>query len=94
MWTHSNLLLCLVKNLQFEIVPVDPASDRDRLKGLRGDGGVREVWLSHGHEDHFMHLDLFEDVPQLVSELDAPQLSNVELFLDGYGIKQEDQDLP
>jgi len=74
-------LLCLV----------DPASDRDRLKGLREGGGVRKVWLSHWHEDHFMHLDLFEDVPLLMSELDAPQLSDVEIFLDGYGIKQEDQ---
>ncbi len=64
------------------------------IKGLREDEGVREVWLSHWHENHFMHLDLFEDVPLLMSEQDAPQLSDVELFLDGYGIKQEDQDLP
>lgn len=70
---------------------IDPASDRDRLKGLRKDGGVREVWLSHWHEDHFMHLDLFEDLPLLISEQDAPQLSDVELFLDGYGIEKEDQ---
>jgi len=64
---------------------IDPASDRDRLKGLRKDDGVRQVWLSHWHEDHFMHLDLFEDLPLLISEQDAPQLSDVELFLDGYG---------
>ena len=70
---------------------IDPASDRERLKRLGTKNGVREVWLSHWHEDHFMHLDLFEDVPLLISEQDAPQISDVELFLDGYGIKKEAQ---
>jgi glyoxylase-like metal-dependent hydrolase (beta-lactamase superfamily II) len=68
---------------------IDPASDRDRLKRLRDESGVKEVWLSHWHEDHFMHLDLFEEVPFLMSEQDAPQLSALELFLDGYGIEKE-----
>ena len=36
---------------------VDPAGDRDRLIRLRRAEGVREVWLSHWHEDHFMHLE-------------------------------------
>ena len=70
---------------------IDPASDRERLKRLGTKNGVRQVWLSHWHEDHFMHLDLFEDVPLLISEQDAPQISDVELFLDGYGIKKEAQ---
>jgi len=70
---------------------IDPASDRDRLKGLHKNGGVREVWLSHWHEDHFMHLDLFDGLPLLISEPDAPRLSDLELFLDGYGIEKEDQ---
>jgi hydroxyacylglutathione hydrolase len=70
---------------------IDPASDRDRLKGLHKNGGVREVWLSHWHEDHFMHLDLFDDLPLLISEPDASRLSDLELFLDGYGIEKEDQ---
>jgi glyoxylase-like metal-dependent hydrolase (beta-lactamase superfamily II) len=74
-----------------EGILIDPASDRDRLKRLRTEDGVKQVWLSHWHEDHFMHLDLFDDVPLLISEQDAPQLSDVELFLDGYGIKIEDQ---
>ncbi len=69
---------------------IDPASDRERLKRLRKDDSVNQVWLSHWHEDHFMHLDLFEDVPLLISEPDAPQLSDVELFLDGYGIEKEE----
>ena len=69
---------------------IDPASDRNRLKRLRKDSGVREVWLSHWHEDHFMHLDLFDDLPLLMSEQDAPQMSDIELFLDGYGIEKEE----
>ena len=68
---------------------IDPASDRNRLKRLYDENGVREVWLSHWHEDHFMHLDLFEEVPLLISEQDAPQLSALDLFLDGYGIEKE-----
>ena len=42
---------------------IDPASDRERLKRLREEVGVEQVWLSHWHEDHFMDLDLFDDLP-------------------------------
>jgi glyoxylase-like metal-dependent hydrolase (beta-lactamase superfamily II) len=73
-----------------EGILLDPASDRNRLKRLREESGVREVWLSHWHEDHFMHLDLFDDLPLRMSEQDAPQLSDIELFLDGYGIEKEE----
>jgi len=69
---------------------IDPASDRKRLKQLREESKVRAIWLSHWHEDHFIHLDLFEDVPLWISRPDAPQLSDVELFLDGYGIERQD----
>jgi glyoxylase-like metal-dependent hydrolase (beta-lactamase superfamily II) len=69
---------------------IDPASDRNRLKRLHRESGIREVWLSHWHEDHFMHLDLFEDIPFLISRQDAPQLADVELFLDGYGIDSKE----
>ena len=76
--------------IEGEGILIDPASDRDRLKRLSEKSGVREVWLSHWHEDHFMHLDLFDDLPLLMSEQDAPQLSDIELFLDGYGIEKEE----
>ncbi|MGD9300101.1 MAG: MBL fold metallo-hydrolase [Desulfobacterales bacterium] len=69
---------------------IDPASDRNRLKRLHRENAIREVWLSHWHEDHFMHLDLFEDIPFLISRQDAPQLADVELFLDGYGIDSKE----
>jgi glyoxylase-like metal-dependent hydrolase (beta-lactamase superfamily II) len=66
-------------------VLIDPASDRKRLVELRENPGVKEIWLSHWHEDHLMHLDLFDDLPLCISELDAPPLSDVDLFIDSYG---------
>jgi len=69
---------------------IDPSSDREKLKKLKAASEVKAVWLSHWHEDHLMHLDLFEDVPLWISRPDARQLSDVELFLDGYGIERED----
>ena len=53
---------------------IDPASDRKRLQELRENPGVKEVWLSHWHEDHFMHLDLFDDLPFSIMEQDAHRL--------------------
>jgi hydroxyacylglutathione hydrolase len=66
---------------------IDPAADRQRLAALRESHEVRAVWLSHWHEDHFMHLDLFDDVPLAMHAADAPFLKNIETFLDGYGIE-------
>jgi hydroxyacylglutathione hydrolase len=68
---------------------IDPASDRQRLMEIRDRHEVRAVWLSHWHEDHFMHLDLFEDVPLAMHAADAPFLETMEAFLDGYGIEDE-----
>jgi glyoxylase-like metal-dependent hydrolase (beta-lactamase superfamily II) len=69
---------------------IDPSSDREKLKRLKQESDVNAIWLSHWHEDHFMHLDLFDDLPLWISRPDAPQLSDVELFLDGYGIENGD----
>ncbi len=69
-------------------VLIDPASDRARLERLRDESGVSEVWLSHWHEDHFMHLDLFEDLPFRVSEIETEPLSNIDSFLDWYGMDE------
>ena len=71
-------------------VLIDPASDRKRLVQLRDNPGVKSVWLSHWHEDHFIHLDLFDDLPLCISEPDAPPLSDLELFLDSYGMDDQD----
>lgn len=63
---------------------IDPASDRRRLERLRDEDGVRQIWLSHWHEDHITHLDLFEDVPIYIHELDEGPITDLDLFLDGY----------
>ncbi len=69
----------------------DPSSDRKRLVALRNGPGVKEVWLSHWHEDHLMHLDLFEDVPFFVSAPDAEPLSSLDRFIDAYGMEGEQE---
>jgi hydroxyacylglutathione hydrolase len=69
---------------------IDPASDRRRLEVIRDRHGVNAVWLSHWHEDHFMYLDLFENVPLWISRADAPPLSDLEILLDWYGIANDE----
>lgn len=69
---------------------IDPASNRDRLIQLRNESAVNEIWLSHWHEDHIAHLDLFDDLPLKISKPDAPQLADIELFLKGYGFEGDD----
>ena len=71
---------------------IDPASNRERLMELKKDPGVKSIWLSHWHEDHFMHLDLFDELPFMVSREDAPPLSGIENFLDAYGIEPQARD--
>ena len=73
-------------------VLIDPASDRQRLRQLREDPGVKEVWLSHAHEDHLMHLDLFDDLPLCVTEPDAKPLSHVDALIDAYGAEEKDRE--
>lgn len=65
---------------------IDPASDRERLVQLKEGPGVKEVWLSHWHEDHFMHLDLFEDLPLAISSIEIPPVSDLDTLLDWYGL--------
>lgn len=71
---------------------IDPASNRQRLKELKKEPGVKTIWLSHYHEDHFMHLDLFDDRPFMVSREDAAPLSDIECFLDAYGVEARARD--
>jgi hydroxyacylglutathione hydrolase len=66
---------------------IDPASDRQALIEIRDTKPLRQIWLSHWHEDHFMHLDLFAEVPFRISDRDLPPLTGVETFLDWYGIE-------
>jgi hydroxyacylglutathione hydrolase len=72
-------------------VLIDPASNRERLIRLRAEKGVKMVWLSHWHEDHFMHLDLFDDLPLRISQQDAPPLADLEILLKWYGLDEEEK---
>jgi hydroxyacylglutathione hydrolase len=72
-------------------VLIDPASNRERLIRLRAEEGVKMVWLSHWHEDHFMHLDLFDDLPLWISPKDAPPLSDIEVFKKWIGFNEEEK---
>ena len=65
---------------------LDPACSPDKLARLRNEG-VDQVWLSHWHEDHIRYLNIFEDLPLWISERDFPPLTNVEVFMDWYGIE-------
>ena len=69
-------------------VILDPASDRARLAALIQEPGVDVVWLSHSHEDHLTHLDLFTDQELWIAEADAPPLGNLETFIDYYGVTE------
>lgn len=65
---------------------IDPASDSERLKRLRDEEGVEEVWLSHWHEDHFAHIGLFPEAKIRIHPADAPPLADLEIFMDWYGM--------
>ena len=72
-------------------VIIDPASDFEKLKRLQDKDGVDLVWLSHWHEDHIHYLHLFEDCPKWISARDFPPLTDIEIFLDWYGLKEVHQ---
>lgn len=70
-------------------VLIDPSSDRERLLEIHKQTRVNEIWLSHWHEDHFMHLDLFDDIPLCIMEPDAPPLSDLEVLINSYGLDEK-----
>ncbi len=65
-------------------VIIDPSSDREQLEEIGRSKHARTIWLSHWHEDHIMHLDLFEDLPIWMHEADVPPIANLDTFLDWY----------
>lgn len=69
-------------------VLIDPASNLKRLTEIKDGPGVDQVWLSHYHEDHFTHLNLFSDSELWMSEVDAPALEELEKLLYFYGIDE------
>ncbi len=73
-------------------VVMDPGSDRKRLQELLESPGVDVAWLSHWHEDHITHLDLFDDKELWISELDAPLIRDLDSFCEGYGLTDKEKE--
>ena len=71
-------------------VLIDAGAGREAYQCLRDGPGVRELWLSHWHEDHFGCIDMFDDLPLRQMEIEAEPLAGVEHFLDWYGIESEE----
>lgn len=69
-------------------VVIDPASSLEKLTRLK-DEGVDAIWLSHWHEDHIRYMNFFDGCPVWVSERDFPPLTDLETFLDWYGIEEQ-----
>jgi glyoxylase-like metal-dependent hydrolase (beta-lactamase superfamily II) len=74
-------------------VVIDPASDEERLRRLRTDPGVDCVWLSHWHEDHFTHLNVFEGIDVWIPAADAGPFESLDTFFDAYGMDPEERDM-
>lgn len=70
-------------------VVIDPSCGLQKLTDLKQKDGVDQVWLSHWHEDHMGFLNLFEGCALRISERDFPPLTDMEIFMDWYGIKEE-----
>jgi glyoxylase-like metal-dependent hydrolase (beta-lactamase superfamily II) len=70
-------------------VIIDPSCSLQKLVDLRQKEGADQVWLSHWHEDHIGFLNLFENCILRISEKDFPPLTDIEIFLDWYGIKDD-----
>ena len=71
-------------------VLIDAGADPARYSELLAGPGVKEVWLSHWHEDHLTHLDLFEGLPLRHMAAEAGALQGIEAMLDWYGYEKEE----
>ncbi|MFO7569078.1 MAG: MBL fold metallo-hydrolase [Smithellaceae bacterium] len=72
-------------------VIIDPACSLQKLTALKTSDGVDCVWLSHWHEDHIRYMNLFDGCPVRLSERDFPPLTDIQIFLDWYGINSQRQ---
>ncbi len=86
---HGKYPYCHSVYVEGSGVLIDPGSDRERLVALREAHRVKIVWLSHWHEDHAMYSSLFDGLPLYSSEPTAPVLSDLETFMNAYGIGDE-----
>ena len=80
-YPHSNSLY-----VEGAGVLIDAGADAEAYRRLRQGPGVKEVWLSHWHEDHITYLDLFADLPLVQMQVEAPALLSEAAFIEWYGI--------
>ncbi|MDD4356523.1 MAG: MBL fold metallo-hydrolase [Smithellaceae bacterium] len=66
-------------------VVIDPACSLPKLTRLKEEG-VDQVWLSHWHEDHIHYVNEFEDCTVWISKRDFPPLTDLNIFMDWYGL--------
>ncbi|MCX7172581.1 MAG: MBL fold metallo-hydrolase [Proteobacteria bacterium] len=71
-------------------VLIDAGAGREAYQSLLDGPGVRELWLSHWHEDHIACIDMFDHLPLRQMEIEAEPLSGLEHFIDWYGIEKEE----
>lgn len=71
-------------------VLIDAGADAAAYRELLAGPGVKEVWLTHWHEDHLTWLDLFAGLPLRHTALEAGALGGIEAMLDWYGYGRED----
>lgn len=70
---------------------IDPSSNKKRLLELSKGPGVKEIWLSHAHEDHLMYLSLFKDKQIAMSKADSYALQDLEHLFDAYDVEEKDK---
>jgi len=70
-------------------VVIDPSCGLQKLTELKKNKKVDQAWLSHWHEDHIAFLNLFQNSRLRVSERDFPPLTDMNVFLDWYGITEK-----
>ncbi|HOU52197.1 MAG: MBL fold metallo-hydrolase [Smithella sp.] len=71
-------------------VVIDPSCGLQKLTDLQQNDGVDQVWMSHWHEDHMGFLNLFDGCTLRISERDFPPLTDMEIFLDWYNIREKE----
>lgn len=71
-------------------VLIDAGADPGCYEALCRDQGIRQLWLSHWHEDHIAFIDHLGGVPMRQSPLEAEPLTGLQHCLDWYGIRDSD----
>ncbi|MBU2511906.1 MBL fold metallo-hydrolase [bacterium] len=83
---HSKFPYCNSIFIEEAGLIIDPSCNGNILKELHRSGKIKNVCLTHWHEDHFRYLHLLDNCDLWVSEKDAVPLGCIEKFMEWYGI--------